>query len=87
MKMTGKALLAAVLLGGVALFAAEPSTQKSPSTQESKKPVNTKCAVMSQDDVDPAVTLEYNGKLVGFCCKDCIPDFKKDPEKYMKNLK
>ena len=81
MKTTIKALLAVAVLGGVALYAAEPSTQ------ESKKPINTKCAVMPQDDVDPAVTLEYRGKIIGFCCKDCIPDFKKDPEKYMKNLK
>ncbi len=81
MKRTGIALLVVALAGGAALFAADPSTQ------ESKKPINKKCAVMQQDDVDPAVTYEYNGKVIGFCCKDCIPDFKKDPEKYMKNLK
>jgi YHS domain-containing protein len=29
----------------------------------------------------------YQGKTIGFCCEDCIGDFKKDPEKYMKTLK
>jgi YHS domain-containing protein len=80
MKTTSKALLGILLLSGAVLFA-------QPSTQESRKPVNTKCAVMPQDDVDPKHTYEYKGKLIGFCCEDCIPEFKKDPEKYMKNLK
>ncbi len=30
------------------------------------------------------VSYEYNGKLYHFCCASCIPDFKKDPEKYSK---
>lgn len=25
-------------------------------------------------------------RLVSFCCKDCVKDFKKDPEKYLKTL-
>jgi YHS domain-containing protein len=77
---TTKALVLLTLLGGV-LLAADPSTQ------ESKKPVNKMCAVMPQDAVDPKITYEYKGKLIGFCCQDCIPEFKKDPEKYMKDLK
>ncbi|NPV10979.1 MAG: YHS domain-containing protein [Ignavibacteria bacterium] len=39
------------------------------------------------EPVDPEVqTVEYNGKVIGFCCKSCIKKFKKDPEKYLKNL-
>ena len=33
----------------------------------------------------PIVTV-YHGQEIKFCCKDCPPDFKKDPEKYMKKL-
>jgi YHS domain-containing protein len=33
------------------------------------------------------VTYLYQGKVIGVCCEDCIPKFKKDPEKYMKGLK
>jgi YHS domain-containing protein len=79
MKTTTKALLVLALFGGALLA--------QPSTQESKKPVNTKCPVMPQEAVDPKSTLEYKGKLIGFCCQDCIPEFKKDPEKYVKDLK
>ena len=30
------------------------------------------------------VKYEYNGKIYNLCCKACIKDFKKDPEKYSK---
>jgi YHS domain-containing protein len=38
-------------------------------------------------EIDPDVaTVEYNGKVYGFCCGGCDSKFKKDPEKYLKNL-
>ena len=62
---------------------AGPATQASVS----QKPINKYCAVDRDDEVDPTVTYLYQGKVIGFCCADCIPKFKKDPEKYMKDLK
>ena len=53
----------------------------------SAKPINKYCAVDRDDAVDPTVTYLYQGKVIGFCCEDCIPKFKADPEKYMKGLK
>ena len=32
-------------------------------------------------------TFEYQGKRYHFCCKDCVKDFKKDPEKYISQMK
>lgn len=60
-----------------------------PATQASsaQKPINKYCAVDRDNEVDPTVTYLYQGKLIGFCCDDCIPKFKKDPDKYMKDLK
>jgi YHS domain-containing protein len=58
-----------------------------PATQASAKAINKYCAVDRDNEVDPAVTYLYQGKVIGFCCEDCIPKFKKDPEKYMKDLK
>lgn len=53
---------------------------------ETKKIWNAYCPVMGEA-VDPEVqTVEYKGKVIGFCCKSCIKKFKKDPEKYLKNL-
>jgi len=50
-------------------------------------PVNKYCMVVSEHEVDPKVTLEYEGTVYGFCCEDCIPKFKKDPEKYISAFK
>ena len=81
-----------LLLGAGVLSAAEtkaPTT--APSTQTAAKdgpPVNKFCAVEGGDNkVDPAVFTIYKGQKVGFCCKDCVKDFNKDPEKYVKNMK
>ena len=50
-----------------------------------KKPINAKCPVQGED-IDSAVTTAYKGKTVAFCCEDCVKEFKKDPEKYMKQI-
>ena len=33
---------------------------------------------------DEPVKYEYNGKIYNLCCKMCMKDFKKNPEKYSK---
>lgn len=87
-----KSLIATLILilgSGAMLFAADaanPATQ--PSTQPSNQPINKFCAVEGDNPIDPAVkTVEYKGKIIGFCCEKCIPKFEADPEKYMKTLK
>lgn len=70
-------LLLAVAMVGIALAADD----------KPKGPVNKFCAVMPEHEIDPEVTFVYKDKKIGFCCADCIPEFKKDPEKYMKELK
>jgi YHS domain-containing protein len=67
-------------------FADDKQAGQSRSAPTSQ-PINKMCAVEHDDPVDPAVTVEYKGKVIGFCCKDCVPKFKEDPEKYMKDLK
>jgi YHS domain-containing protein len=64
--------------------AAEPATQ--PTTAPSK-PINKECPVMPGDEIDPEVTVVYQGKTIAFCCPACVKKFNKDPEKYLKNLK
>jgi YHS domain-containing protein len=60
---------------------------KGPTTAPSTQPVNKFCAVEREEEANAKVTYVYKGKTIAFCCKDCIPEFKKDPEKYMKDLK
>jgi YHS domain-containing protein len=69
-----------------ALFIAAPGIGQTTKEAE-KKPVNKTCPIEAGHAIDPKVTTEYEGKTIGFCCSDCIPTFKKDPKKYMKDLK
>ena len=47
---------------------------------------NKVCPVKGEELDADAPTVEYNGKVIGFCCPGCDSKFQKDPEKYMKNL-
>jgi YHS domain-containing protein len=83
--------VAASLLIGSAMIVTAADKPKGPTTKPSttqpSKPVNKWCAVEGKDhDIDPKVTVVYKGKTIGFCCKDCVEEFEKDPEKYVKKM-
>jgi YHS domain-containing protein len=69
------------------LAATQPSTQPSADADADTPPVNNFCAVETDEEIDPTITIMYNGMKIGFCCKDCIKDFKKNPDKYLPNMK
>jgi len=83
----GGLVLGLSVLIGVRSAAADPTTQPAEAPATQPVAVNKFCPV-TREPVDPKVpTVQYDGKTIGFCCEDCIKDFKADPEKYMKNLK
>lgn len=45
----------------------------------------TTCPILG-GKIDKKVYADYNGKRVYFCCTDCIEQFKKEPDKYLKKL-
>jgi len=47
---------------------------------------NTICPVSKEKvgEMGSAVEYEHEGKIYNFCCKMCLKDFKKDPQKYSK---
>jgi YHS domain-containing protein len=47
---------------------------------------NKVCPVKGEEVDADSPTVEYNGKVIGFCCPGCDSKFQKDPEKYLKNL-
>ena len=58
----------------------------STKTEEASLIWNKYCPVFG-NEVDPETdTVNYDGKKIGFCCPSCINKFKKDPERYLKNL-
>lgn len=52
----------------------------------SEIPWNKVCPVKGNQVDEESPTVEYNGKVYGFCCPGCDSKFKKDPEKYSQNL-
>ena len=48
-------------------------------------PVNAVCPV-SDHDADAAHTATHQGKLIAFCCEECVDSFKKSPDKFMKKV-
>lgn len=67
----------------------QPSSQPAsqPATKNAVKDSgNTKCLLMPEDDVTDGQTAEYKGVTYHFCCKQCVKAFKKNPEKYIKEL-
>jgi len=49
----------------------------------------TTCVVSGETlgEMGKPIEYDYKGTMVKFCCKSCIPDFEKDPEKYLAKLK
>ena len=49
---------------------------------------NTFCPISGDKvgQMGEIVKQEYKGKIYNFCCKMCLKDFNKDPEKYIKAL-
>lgn len=69
----------------------ETKLKENPGTEnkstETKVAIWNKVCPVTGEDVDPEAPTEVShGKVIGFCCPGCDKKFKKDPEKYMKNL-
>ncbi len=97
--MLAKMIAAGLTLGlaGAGVFAEEtapaaeavPAADKAapattPATTQSAKAINKMCPVMPEDEVSKKYFVMHKGEKIGLCCKDCIKDFKEDPDKYAK---
>jgi YHS domain-containing protein len=59
-------------------------TPGQPSTPAAAEIAQKTCPVRPNEKIDPTVFVDYNGRKIYFCCRDCIPVFQKDPVKYLK---
>jgi YHS domain-containing protein len=48
--------------------------------------VQTTCPVLD-GEINKKIYTDYKGERIYFCCSQCIDDFKKNPDKYLKILK
>lgn len=91
-----KYILTAVTLAGLAagitgLRAGDTNQLTlSPPKDIEVKPYPLDHCIVSGDkfggDMGKPITNYYNGQQIIFCCKDCPRDFKKDPDKYLKQI-
>ncbi len=49
-------------------------------------PLNEWCPVMTDERVDPEISIIYQGKKIGLCCDMCVKKFKANPDKYLPRL-
>jgi YHS domain-containing protein len=56
-----------------------------PATQAAQTAEQTTCPVMG-GAINKDIFVEYQGKKVYFCCKECLDVFKANPEKYISKL-
>ena len=47
---------------------------------------NALCPVMPGEAAKVKFYLDYQGERIYFCCRACTRAFKKNPQKYLKNL-
>ncbi|MDD4050523.1 MAG: YHS domain-containing protein [candidate division Zixibacteria bacterium] len=45
--------------------------------------VQTTCPVSGEKLTDKSAYTDFDGRRVYFCCKKCVGDFNKDPQKYL----
>ena len=81
-----KPLIATILVASFLL----PMTGRADDVKKEKlKPYTLKTCVVSGDKLgemgDPFV-YEYKGRQIKFCCKGCLKDFNKNPDKYIKKI-
>ena len=72
MKKVARIFIAAVFCASLALGVAWAKAQE-------------KCPVMGAP-VNKSVYVDHNGKRIYFCCAGCPETFKKDPDKYLKQM-
>ncbi len=49
-------------------------------------PVNKMCPVMTLEEADPAITVQYRDQTIAFCCQRCVEKFLANSERYVDRL-
>jgi len=62
------------------------ATGKAPAAAVAKTEIAQKLCPVTGDAINPDIFVDYNGRRIYFCCDMCPPQFKKEPEKYLKKL-
>ena len=73
----------------IVVFALSLALLFSGHTQASDTPkaegTQTQCPILA-GKINKNIYTDYQGKRIYFCCSECISDFKKNPDKYIKEM-
>lgn len=72
--------------GDAAVLYLNEATSAPATTQAAVDAGNTLCMSGNGEDAKTSVVTTYNNTIYHFCCKDCIAEFNKDPEKHVQDL-
>ena len=83
----GAIVITAVLIGCGAQGHSHKGGDHSATTGDSSYPIDY-CIVSGEDlhVMGEPVVIDHDGRVVKFCCDDCIDMFKKSPAKYLAKL-
>lgn len=79
--------IAAITLVAFSLISCKPAKTESADTA---KPYTMDICLVSGEKLGgmgKPFEYVYQGQQIKFCCKNCLPDFEKDPAKYLAKLK
>lgn len=76
-----------IFLSSLVIIVSLWACQKSEPQKIAEKTAFNEVCPISGERVSPkSKTVEYQGKVYGFCCNSCEPKFKADPAKYSANV-
>ena len=79
-------LIFAYVAAPLGVFAADAKVD----TKEKVKPYTLKTCPVSDEklggDMGDPYVFKHEGREIKLCCKSCLKDFKKEPEKYVKKI-
>lgn len=62
------------------------SLQEKNVKYEDKTTVENLVCIVTGEEADPNLKMEFEGKTYYFCCKKCMKKFKDQPQKYIKKF-
>jgi hypothetical protein len=85
--ITGAVVFSGILTVSTLAFAADPAPS---DAAKNAKPYPLKTCIVSDEklegDMGQPYVFVYQGQEIKLCCKNCLPDFEKEPAKYLKKL-
>lgn len=85
-----KSLKLSIVFGTFAALLAGCQSHEHAAATGNAKPYPLNTCIVSDEKLgsmgDPIVDV-YNGQQIKFCCKSCVADFKKEPQKFMAKVK